>query len=65
VSFTDETLDMLLDLTQGYPYFLQEWGYHVWNASPKSPITLDDVRLAARMCSANSTGTSSWFAWTG
>ena len=47
VAFTDEALDMLLDLTQGYPYFLQEWGYHVWNASPKSPITLDDVRLAA------------------
>lgn len=47
VTFTDEALDMLLDLTQGYPYFLQEWGYHVWNASPKSPITLDDVRLAA------------------
>lgn len=47
VAFTDDALDMLLDLTQGYPYFLQEWGYHVWNASPKSPITLDDVRLAA------------------
>ena len=47
VAFTDEALDMLLDLTHGYPYFLQEWGYHVWNASPKSPITLDDVRLAA------------------
>lgn len=47
VAFTDEALDMLLSLTQGYPYFLQEWGYHVWNASPKSPIALDDVRLAA------------------
>jgi AAA ATPase domain len=47
VALTDEALDMLLDVTQGYPYFLQEWGYHVWNAAPKSPITLDDVRLAA------------------
>jgi len=47
VALTDEALDMLLEVTQGYPYFLQEWGYHVWNASPKSPITLDDVRLAA------------------
>jgi hypothetical protein len=47
VALTDEALDMLLDVTQGYPYFLQEWGYHVWNAAPKSPITFDDVRLAA------------------
>jgi AAA ATPase domain len=47
VALTDEALEMLLDVTQGYPYFLQEWGYHVWNAAPRSPITLDDVRLAA------------------
>ncbi len=38
----------LLEFTQGYPYFLQEWGYHVWNAAPRSPIGLDDVTLAAR-----------------
>jgi AAA ATPase domain len=48
VEFTDDALDSLLNFTQGYPYFLQEWGYHVWNAAPESPITLDDVRLAAR-----------------
>ena len=30
----------------GYPYFLQEWGYHVWNAAPASPITDDDVNAA-------------------
>jgi hypothetical protein len=47
VTFTDGALDDLLDRTQGYPYFLQEWGYHVWNVAPKSPITLEDVRLAA------------------
>ncbi len=47
VSFTHDALDQLLDSTQGYPYFLQEWGYHVWNAAPRSPITLDDVTLAA------------------
>ena len=36
---------------------LQEWGYHVWNAAPKSPITLDDVRLAARRVRLPSVGT--------
>jgi AAA ATPase domain len=48
VEFSEDALDSLLGFTQGYPYFLQEWGYHVWNAAPESPITLDDVNLAAR-----------------
>lgn len=29
-----------------YPYFLQEWAHHAWNAAPASPITDDDVRSA-------------------
>jgi hypothetical protein len=36
VLFTDDALDELVELTHGYPYFLQEWGYHVWNAAPTS-----------------------------
>lgn len=47
VEFADDALDRLLEFTQGYPYFLQEWGYHVWNAAPGSPITLEDVNAAA------------------
>ncbi len=46
VRFQREALDHLLELTQGYPYFLQEWGYAVWNVSPRSPITLADVEVA-------------------
>lgn len=34
--------------TQGYPYFLQEWGYQAWNVSEKSPINLDDIHLASK-----------------
>ncbi len=49
VEFSNEALARLLEFTQGYPYFLQEWGYHVWNAAPGSPIGLDDVNLAARV----------------
>ncbi|MBI9109972.1 ATP-binding protein [Maridesulfovibrio ferrireducens] len=26
-------------LTQGYPYFLQEWGYQAWDHAESSPIT--------------------------
>ena len=33
--------------TQGYPYFLQEWGKHAWDAAPESPIHVDDVRRAS------------------
>jgi hypothetical protein len=47
IEFTDAALDELLAFTHGYPYFLQEWGYHVWNAAPGSPISLDHVRAAA------------------
>ncbi len=48
VEFEEPALESLIGFTQGYPYFLQEWGYHVWNAAPQSPITLDDVNLASR-----------------
>ena len=33
--------------TQGYPYFLQEWGKHSWDVARKSPITLLDVKAAS------------------
>ena len=46
VDFTSEALSRAVELTQGYPYFLQEWGYHTWNAAVKSPIGLQDVVLA-------------------
>ena len=48
VEFSSHALAKLLEFTHGYPYFLQEWGYHVWNAAPDTPIGLDDVTLAAR-----------------
>ena len=40
VSFVRKALAELLDHTQGYPYFLQEWGYHVWNAAHGSQIDI-------------------------
>jgi len=44
VSFEDRALEEIVDVTQGYPYFLQEWGYHSWNTASNSKITLDDVQ---------------------
>lgn len=47
VEFDADALDALVERSQRYPYFLQEWGYHVWNAASLSPITVGDVLLAA------------------
>lgn len=47
VDFTDEALAALYDTTDGYPYFVQAYGKTVWDVAPRSPITLDDVRVAA------------------
>ena len=36
----------IIDHTQGYPYFLQEWGYQAWNVAEASPIDESDVEKA-------------------
>ena len=46
VAFGPEALDAILEQTQCYPYFLQEWGKHAWNYAAGSPISLDDVQGA-------------------
>lgn len=52
VSFADDALDDLVERTHGYPYFIQEWGKHVWDAADKSPITAEDVRSASAVAIA-------------
>jgi hypothetical protein len=47
VEFQPEALQRIIDQTQGYPYFLQEWGKHAWNTASASPITLHDVEQAS------------------
>jgi hypothetical protein len=44
----DAALDAIVAQTQGYPYFLQEWGKHGWDAADASPITADDIEAATR-----------------
>ncbi|OHC75904.1 MAG: AAA family ATPase [Rhodospirillales bacterium RIFCSPLOWO2_12_FULL_58_28] len=46
VTFENAVLDEVFNLTKGYPYFLQEWGYIAWNLATASPITLQVVRDA-------------------
>lgn len=33
----------IYEIAHGYPYFLQEWGYQLWNAIDESPIKVEDV----------------------
>jgi predicted transcriptional regulator len=47
VALTDEAVDAILARTQCYPYFLQEWGKHAWDAADASPITLEDIDQAS------------------
>ena len=55
VNFSSEALDEIYRITKGYPYFLQEWGYHAWNVatSDVSAITLEDIKKASTLAVAN------------
>lgn len=39
--FTKEALDEIIKVTQGYPYFLQEWGYQAWNIATRSSFDIE------------------------
>jgi hypothetical protein len=45
--FTEEALAEMYEVTAGYPYFVQAYGKVAWDVAPRSPITVDDVRVAA------------------
>jgi len=45
--FTPEALEAMFAATGGYPYFIQAYGKEVWELAPRSPVTADDVAVAA------------------
>jgi hypothetical protein len=47
-TITDDALAMISAKTEGYPFFLQEWGYQTWNAADASPISTEHVEVASR-----------------
>ena len=47
VEYDRKALDVLYDKSGGYPYFVQAYGKATWDHAPRSPITADDVRVAA------------------
>ena len=54
VSYTPEALKRIIAITQGYPYFLQEYGSCVWEAKGHNDtITLDIVNKAQHIFQHN------------
>ncbi len=52
VVYSEEALASIVQQTQGYPYFLQEWGKHCWDCAQASPITGADVDVASDLAVA-------------
>ncbi len=48
VKFSSDAIAEIIRVTQGYPYFIQEWGYQSWNHAQRSPISLADVQKATK-----------------
>jgi hypothetical protein len=46
-AFEPTALEALYAATAGYPYFVQAYGKVAWDVAPRSPITAEDVRVAA------------------
>ena len=46
-AFEQGAVQRTLELTQGYPFYVQEFGKHIWNLARSSPITRADVDRAA------------------
>jgi hypothetical protein len=46
VDYERAATSRILELTEGYPYFLQEYGRHVWNVAAGLTITAADVEQA-------------------
>jgi hypothetical protein len=46
-AYAEDALAAMYAATGGYPYFIQAYGKVVWDLAPRSPITAEDVAVAA------------------
>lgn len=44
VDYDDKAVRRIVELSDGYPYFLQTYGKYVWNAAATSPVRRSDVQ---------------------
>ena len=52
VKIKTAALDLIVERTEKYPYFLQEWGARTWNTAAVSPIEREDVETASKAAMA-------------
>jgi hypothetical protein len=50
--FDPNAVAEIVRITRGYPYFLQEWGYHTWNTAQSKRISVADVSQASALAVA-------------
>jgi hypothetical protein len=60
VSWSSEATEKIVDHSDGFPFFVQTWAYHTWNAATDEPISAADVERAGP--NARQTLDSSFFA---
>lgn len=46
VSWSAGATDSIVDISDGFPFFVQTWAYHTWNAATDDPISNADVERA-------------------
>jgi hypothetical protein len=60
VEWSRDATSEIVDRSDGFPFFVQTWAYHTWNAATDEPISVADVRRAAP--AANQALDASFFA---
>ena len=53
VDIAPDAVQTIIAETQGYPYFLQEWGKYAWDIAESSPIDAGDVARASTEVAAS------------
>jgi hypothetical protein len=56
VSFSTEAADEIVAFTEGYPYFIQEYGRIIWDEAEGSPIRVQDVASVRPLVAAKLDG---------
>lgn len=47
VTWSPAAAEEIVDRSDGFPFFVQTWAFHTWNAATDAPISADDVTRAA------------------
>lgn len=59
VNFTPQASDLVLEAAQGYPYFLQTYGFEIWEAAPSR--TIDEAIASLGISEGNANLDESFF----